>query len=103
MVTTYTDLLDFFSYYDRKELRFRDFKLLLQAAGMDKEYNHPDTVRTSTLSMLKHLENCGLIERRTKQPKHVFILTEKGISFLAAKKLRLILLNKAGFQLGRIT
>ena len=102
MVLRYTDLLDFYELCNKNQLYLRDFEFLIKVSGMDKEFNNEDSLRTNLLSKLRQLGNSGYIEIKTRQPKHVYLVSEKGISFLAAKRLQLALAAKAGSELSKV-
>ena len=102
MVLGYLDLLDFYELCNKNQLYLRDFEFLIKVSGMDEEFNNEDSLRTNLLSKLRKLCDSEHISIKTKQPKHTYKLTEKGISYLAAKKLQSILAAKAGAELGRI-
>jgi len=102
MVLGYQDLLDFYEVCNKDQLYLRDFEFLMKVSCMDKGFSNEDSMRTNILSKLGCLSKLGYISILVKQPKHTYKLTEKGIDYLAAKKLQSILAAKAGAELGRI-
>jgi len=91
----FLDLLPIFEIYDKNELSYSDFNKMMKLTRMDTDFNGEMSLKTCIFQKLRCLMADGYITRTGTRSYYKFVLTPKGLEYIASLKLRSLLGQKA--------